>query len=199
MNRRKWLLAIPIAIIAFLKWLAGESFAGPIVTSATADMAVPSIDSTDNSTINDVIGNKDDDHDGNSLVSITHTIEEHMHHGAKCYPTLAGGVAVLGGAGWVLGEFIEIVPAAAIGSDFDIHYIVVEAVSAADVYEIVLYNDTTEIGRVRAAFLDIANSLTLPSVPFQCAIQAADSKIQAKVTSSSGGDTITISLYYHTY
>ena len=90
-------------------------------------------------------------------------------------------------------------PVNTISSDFDIHYIVVEAVSVAEVYEIVLYAAEVEIGRVRVAFVDVANSQTLPSVPFQCAILPANTQIQAKTASASGTDSITISLHYHTY
>ena len=202
MNRRKWLLAIPIAIAAFLKWLAGESLAGPVVTSATADMTTVSQDSTANSTINDVIGNKTDTHDGDSLYARAHIVEEHMHKAANTFPTLADGEVVIGAANaWALGNFKEIAPANAIDEDFDIHFIVVEGASVADVFEIILYAATVEIGRARVAFIDIANSQTLPSVPFQCEIQPANTQIQAKIANKTGASAgqITISLHYHIY
>ena len=202
MNRRKWLLAIPIAIAAFLKWLAGEVSAGPVVTSATADMTTVSQDSTANSTINDVIGNKTDTHNGDSLYAHAHTIEEHAHKAANVFPTLANGETVVGDLdAWVLGSFKEIVPANGISEDFDIHYITVEAVTVSDVYEIVLYAGTTEIGRVRIAFIDVANSSTLPSIPFQCGIQPANTQIQAKSANKTGASAgqITVSLHYHIY
>ena len=70
-----------------------------------------------------------------------------------------------------------------------------------DVFEIILYAATTEIGRVRVAFIDIANSQTLPSVPFQCPIQLANTQIQAKVANKTGASAgeITISIHYHIY
>ncbi len=125
-----------------------------------------------------------------------------MHSASNCYPTLANGVQVQGAAGgWALGAgFTEIVPVNTITAEFDIHYIVVEAASVADVYEIVLYAATTEIGRVRVAFIDIANSQSLPSVPFQCDVLPKNTQIQAKCASKAGGSkTIDISLHYHTY
>lgn len=130
-----------------------------------------------------------------------HVMEDHIHKMAKTYPTLANGETVVAAAGaWGLGSFKEIIGAGVITEDFDIHFIVVEGASVADVYEIILYAATTEIGRVRVAFIDVANSQTLPSIPFQCAIQAAGTQIQAKVASKSGGlDEITISLHYHVY
>ena len=165
------------------------------------EIVVPSADSADNSYMMDVIGNKTDTHDGDSLLALSHSLEEHVHKPNKVYPTLANGVTVTGAAGaWTLGNFAEVVPASTITEDFDIHYITVEGASASDVYEIVLYAATTEIGRARVAFVDIANSQTLPSIPFQCAIQPANTQIQAKVASSGGGsDTITISVHYHEY
>lgn len=126
-------------------------------------------------------------------------MQEHMHAATKVYPTLAGGTTVTSGAAWTLGNFAEIVPANTITKDFDIHFIAVEGASASEVYEIVLYAATTEIGRVRASFIDIANSQSLPSIPFQCQIQAENVQIQAKVATASGGDNITISLHYHEY
>ncbi len=135
------------------------------------------------------------------IIGILHYAEEHIHSASKCYPTLANGEQVQGAAGgWALGNFKEIVPVNTIANEFDIHYIVVEAASVADVYEIVLYAATTEIGRVRVAFIDIANSQSLPSVPFQCDVLPKNTQIQAKCASKAGGSkTIDISLHYHTY
>ena len=130
-----------------------------------------------------------------------HDLEEHAHSEAKCYPTLAAGVTVTGAGGaWAIGNYAEIIPVNTILFDFDIHYIVIEGASVADVYEIVLYATTTEIGRIRVAFIDIANSQTLPSIPIQTPIIVKNTQIQAKVASSGGGgDTIDISLHYHIY
>lgn len=128
-------------------------------------------------------------------------IEEHMHSPGEVYPSLANGIVVAGAAGvWTLGSFVEIIPASTKSADFDIHYLTIEGVSIADVYEIVLYNGTTEIGRRRIAFVDIANSQTLPSIPFQTRVQDKDSQIQAKVANKAGGsESLTISLATHPY
>lgn len=134
-------------------------------------------------------------------IGILHHLEKHIHSAAKCYPTLGDGLLVEGVAGaWTLGGFKEIVPANAITSDFDIHYVVVEGATASDIYEIVLYAGTTEIGRVRVAFLDVANSKTLPSIPIQTEVVKKNTQIQAKCANKAGGsEDITISLHYHTY
>lgn len=130
-----------------------------------------------------------------------HTLDKHAHSESKCYPTLAAGKTVVGaGGGWGLGVFKEIVPVNTISDDFDIHYITVEGASVAEVYELVLYAVEVEIARVRMAFIDVANSQTLPSIPVQTPIIKKNTQIQAKVASSGGGgDTVTISLHYHTY
>lgn len=158
---------------------------------------VPSADSAANSHMRDVIGNKGDSYAGDSIFAHSHVLEEHIHTEANVYPTLANGVAVLGGAAWTLGNFVEIVPASTIGSPFDLHFVNVEALDANDTFEIVLYAVEVEIGRVRVT--KDATQAGLQSVPIITPIQAADVQIQAKVASSGGGDTATISLAYHTY
>lgn len=130
------------------------------------------------------------------------TLEEHAHSISCVYPTLAAGTTVTGAAGaWTLGAFVEIIPANTITKDFDIHWIDVEGASIEDVYELVLYNTTTEIGRVRFnAAKTVAGGVILSPVYFQSQVQAKNSQIQAKLASSSGGgDTVTFSVFYHTY
>ena len=131
----------------------------------------------------------------------THIITEHIHSASMVYPTLAAGVAVAGGAGaWALSaNFVEVIPASAITSPFDIHFINLENASAADTYELVLYAVTTEIGRIRFTVKDIANARILPSFPFLMVIVDKNTQIQAKLASSSGGDTATLSVFYHIY
>ena len=127
-------------------------------------------------------------------------IHNHLHSQNRVYPTMANGIQIAAAAGlWGLSAgFTEIIPVDTITSDFAIHHINVEAASDADTYEIVLYVGTTEIGRVRITFIDIANSQTLPSLPFIAEVIPANSQIQAKIATKGGGsDTIDISLAYH--
>lgn len=131
-----------------------------------------------------------------------HRLYEHGHSAAKVYPTLAAGVTVTGAAGaWTLGAYAEIVPVNTITTQFDIHWIVIEDASTDDTYELVLYAATTEIGRVRfAVTLTAGGRVILPPIFFQCAVVAANSQIQAKLASlGGGGETVTISIHYHTY
>jgi tellurite resistance-related uncharacterized protein len=130
-----------------------------------------------------------------------HHIEEHLHKEANVYPTLTGGVTATSHTdAWTLGNYIEVVPASTISSVYDIHWINVEAMSDDVTFELVLYASTTEICRVRVTGADVANARLFPSIPVITPKVAADTQIQAKVASSgAGGDTITISLGYHTY
>ena len=125
---------------------------------------------------------------------------KHLCSISKVYPTLAAGVTVTAGnaAAWTLGDFVEVVPASTITSDFAIHNIGVEGISANGVYEIVLYSgdSDTECGRVR--FTKNAAQDGTMEVPFQTTLIDANSKIRAKVASSTGNlDTVDISIRYH--
>ncbi|NHJ39632.1 MAG: hypothetical protein FK731_06315 [Asgard group archaeon] len=172
------------------------------MTFLTTNVLVPSQDSANNTVWGDVIGNKTDTHNGNSLVSKTETLLEHVHGASKVYPTLANGVTVTTGVGaWTLGNFVEIVPSSTITSDFDIHWVSIESISANDVYELVLYKGALtseiEVGRVR--FTKNAALDSTLNIPMQTSIIDANERVSAKIASSSGSDNATISLFYHTY
>ena len=159
---------------------------------------VPAVDSAANTRMSDVIGNKTDTHDGDSIMADTHTVNEHIHTACNVYPTIAGGVAVAtNAAAWTLGDFVEIVPVNTIDTDFDIHHICVEALDDNGVYEIVLYAVEVEIGRVRVT--KNANLDATMNIPFQDVIIPANTQIQAKAASSVGSSVATISLFYHIY
>jgi hypothetical protein len=123
---------------------------------------------------------------------------DHIHTSSKVYPTLATGVTVSGGAAWTLGEFTEIVPANSIASPFDIHFLNIAEVSAADTYELVLYAVTTEIGRIRFTRA-LGAGTTSALIPFMTPMIAKKTQIQAKIASASGGDSCVLSIFYHTY
>jgi hypothetical protein len=160
---------------------------------------VPTADSAENLSMRHVIGNKNDTHDGDSIMAETHTMLEHVHTASQVYPTLAGGVAVATAAGvWGLSAgFTEIVPINTITTDFDIHWICIEALDDNAVYEIVLYAATTEIGRVRVVKNAVMEGTQ--NIKFQCDIQPANTQIQAKAASSVGNSVATFSIHYHIY
>jgi hypothetical protein len=166
---------------------------------ALAPRSVPAADSALNLTIEQVVGNKSDTHSGNSIAAVAKRLDEHAHTASRCYPTLADGVVVAGAAGaWALGAFVEIVPASTITSDFDIHFISIEAISANDIYQLELYEGTT----FRACVRFVKNAGLTPTIifPVISPIFAANAQVQAKLATSGGGaDTATISILYHTY
>lgn len=171
------------------------------MTWLTPSVPVPAQDSADNNFIEDVVGNKTDTHAGNSLYAMTETLLEHVHSASKVYPTLATAVTVTAGASWVLGNFVEIVPASTITSDFDIHHVYVDSISANDTYELVLYkgaiSSEIEIGRVR--FAKNSNFDAIVNQPFQTTLLLANERISAKVASSGGSNNVSVGIMYHTY
>jgi hypothetical protein len=130
-------------------------------------------------------------------------LSDHAHSAQKVYPTLVNGTTITGGAGaWALGSFVQVVPVNTVTLPFDIHFVNVGDVSATDTYELVLYSglggSEVEIGRCRFSRTSAAN--TVSPTPMQTPIQPANTRISAKIASSSGGaDTAVISLFYHHY
>jgi hypothetical protein len=130
-------------------------------------------------------------------------LEEHMHSTSKVYPTLVVGIDVLAGAAgppWVLGNFVEIVPASTITEDFDIHWLVIEGISDDGIYELVFYAATVEISRIRfAAEAGVGGTVTFSPIPMIMQIQPKNTQIQCKLACSAGAETATVSIIYHTY
>ena len=98
---------------------------------------------------------------------------------------------------WMLGDFKEIIPINTVASDFSIYFIVVEAVTNPDIFEVVLFAGEVEISRVRIVVKDI---LSLPFIVVQTPRIIKNTQIRArcanKLVSKEG---ITISLYYRVY
>ncbi len=236
---------------------------------------VPTKNTADNNQMRDVVGNKTDDQDGDSIYSLVDIINDHVHTPSQVYPTLKDGVVVTGNAAawtlgvvativgtvqnldnnitsnpsgsltrWkltahrlVVGNFVKLVGVEAgqlgtwevlavsdadhfdvdtgayteqtppgdanetaqdvIPNDFDIHHISVEDLDDNTVYELVLYDDGVECGRVR--FTKNANLDAIMNMPMQTLVLATESVITAKVASAAGSSVATISLFYHIY
>ncbi len=175
----------------------------PTTTPVTSP-TVPAADAATNLTLRDVVGNKDDEHGTMSLAGQIHELVEHTHEAAKCIPSGAAGVVVTAAdsGAWALGSFAVMAATNAITSAFDIHYIVVEAMSANATYEIVLYSGAdaaeVEIGRVRV--VRVTNQVRSSHLAIQTPVIPANTQIKAKVMSSTGAlDTVTLSMFYHIY
>lgn len=175
---------------------------GGYIPPATSP-AVPDQDSTDNVTTTDVVGNKTDTHDGDSLAAGLHTLKEHIHKPSKVYPTLADGVtltATSGAGTWTPGTITQIVPASTITDDFDIHFVIIEDISANGVFELIMYagDPDVEVGRTR--FVRSSNFVETLAIPVQTPIIAANSRIRGQIaTNDDAGQTATLSVEYHLY
>ena len=161
-----------------------------------AALQVSMTNSDGNTTINQLIGNRNDNHDAQTIYAALHDLWEGMHHKQLVYPTLADAVTVATHANaWTLGDFVEIVPANAISIEFHIHHVHIVSASANGEYELVLYNGTTEMARLSFSRTDKKDDIEgLIIITPHC---AANSQIQAKVASDSGGDTMKVKLWYH--
>lgn len=136
-----------------------------------------------------------------SPYSRLHYMGEHLHSVAAVYPTLAAGVTLTATAtAWTLGSLVQVVPAGVITSEFDIHALSIEGLSANAVYEIVLYQGAgdVEIGRCRVTKTAVMDGTQ--NVPMFTPIVPANARIRAAVASNTGAaDTATIALMYHAY
>ncbi|GAH95903.1 unnamed protein product [marine sediment metagenome] len=64
----------------------------------------PAVNSVDNDHVSDVVGNKTDTHDGNSMAARLNTLEKHAHSESEVYPTLRAGVTIISNdVAWKLG------------------------------------------------------------------------------------------------
>jgi len=186
---------------------------------------LPVADSPANDQMSDIVGNKTDTLAGDSLVGLVKAadakalaavtaaelavttavalqveFEKYFQSAAKCYPTLGNGIAVADGGVWTLGAAVQIVPINTITSEFCIHHINVSSTSANDTYELVLYRDvacTLEVGRARTSRQAIQAQAS--NMPFMTPKIPANSGIWAKLASATGGNTLVISIFYHTY
>ena len=184
-----------------------NDFQQGVIISKTGDLYMQLIGKIDeiNDTVDEVnnkIGETTDDASDKSVLGYNNSIYQHIHKPAKCYPTLANGITIAGSAtAWTLGNFVEVVPVNAIAVMYDIHWINFESASANDVYELVLYSGLVgaeiEIGRIRTFRQSVTSGAN--NVPIQIPALMPNTRISAKLASSSGGDNVTISVFYHEY
>lgn len=158
----------------------------------------------DNQTaLDNKIGTLSDDESDNTLLGKIYILERHFHSESRTYPYLANGILLTGGTNaWTFGNYIEVVPVNTITSPFDIHYINASVTNVSDVFQVEFYSglvgSEVNIGTVRIR-RDQANSNSQQTIMLTPII-AANSRISARIASSSGGnDTMTISIMYHMY
>lgn len=170
--------------------------ADPFLIEIRQKLSVPGSGGTDNLTMRDVIGNKDDEHDAETLFGHLHDLWGMQHNAQKVYPTLAGAVTVTAnGAIWTLGNFVEIVPVNIITNSFHIHHLHITAPSVNGDYELVLYEVSTEIGRVTFSRTDKKDDVE--GLPVRTPTSIANAQIRAKLACSVGGASAKLKVWYH--
>ena len=161
-------------------------------------LQVPDPNGSDNETINQLIGNRNDDDDTRTIYANLDDVWEGWHHESKVWPELADAIIVTAHAdSWVLGNYAEIAAANAISEKFHIHHLHIHAPSANGEYELVLYAATTEIARVTFTRTDKKDDIEgLDIIAPHC---AANTQIQAKLASSNNAsaDTLKLKFWYH--
>jgi len=147
--------------------------------------------------IKDVIGQKEDTESGNSLYSRIYSAERHIHSYQWVYPDMATAVSLTADVGlWTPGVITTIMPANTQTLPFDIHWVHILTMSADDEYELILYADTTQIGRCvfdRSAKRDIAD------IPFQSPIVLPGVTIRGRLACGTGGKIANIKIMGHGY
>jgi len=173
------------------------------ITTATtalrdAGLLVPSVDSSANATIRDVIGNKLDTHASNSIYGRLDELYDAFQLERKVYPTMAAGAAIVSPAGvWTYGNYATIVPANTIANDFHILNVSIENSNvAAGVFQLELYKGGADdiITAVRFA---MAGGFWGNMVYLIGSEEVeANSQVRARLASSVGAATITVSIVY---
>ena len=134
----------------------------------------------------------------------------HLHDAAKVWPTGADAnhgadpitITSSDAEAWLHGDKTEVIAANSITTKFDLHWIIISAISANDDYELKIYKGTegneTVIGRIafcrNDAFSQEGNK------PLQVAPQSANTRISASLACGDGdGASVNIKFYYHAY
>ena len=128
-----------------------------------------------------------------------HIIDAKTAHGYNLtYPANAG-VAVAGGGGaWVQGNLVQIIPASTIITPFRITGFNVQSATANNIYKLELFwgEATGDNSLGIYEFIDVVGQSTPPPVTISPLFIPSNSYIGAKLASSSGGDTATITINY---
>lgn len=180
----------------------------PTYSEAVGNDVAP-VDSTENETMNDVIGNKDDRTlsapGTDSLYGLAGYMGYyHVHSPAHAYPVLADPVQVAASANaWTdYGSWVELIPASTITDAFDIHWVHTGEISATGNYVLQLgagaSGSESVIGEI--AFSRDSNQVQTASQPIQIAPQLANTRIAVRLSSgNAAANTVDVKVYYHVY
>ena len=164
---------------------------------------VPTADSTDNTVMADVLGNKTDTHSGNSVYALLNKSSEHIHSRQYVYPTLADAITITTSASnWTFGAWTEVIPVSTITSDFDIHWVVISDISANDEFEIQIGSGAGGSEAVVASTNFVRDTVQAQqgAQPVVMAIVAANTRIAVRLACKSGtSKTCNVKVNYHIY
>ena len=134
---------------------------------------------------------------------LTKILSEHAHGPQYVWPPTASSVTLTATATpWTHGTIVEIIAAAAVADDFDIHWTSLTGLSANAEYEIIVYSgpgaSEVEIGRTVATRNAVQSQES--NAPMMTGLLPAGTRVSASVASSSGNaDTINVKLFGHLY
>ncbi len=159
---------------------------------------VPDPDGAGNETINQLIGNRNDENLTTTVYGFLRDLHEESHSAQFIYPNLADGTLVTAHAdAWTLGNYAEVVPVNTITTEFHIHHVAICSTSANGSYVMVLYQATTEIGRFSFTRTDKKDDVE--GIDIYVPHSLANAQIQAKLASSNAAseDTARVKIWYH--
>jgi len=164
-------------------------------------------DSTDNNTINDVIGNKEDSSlsgPGNdSLYGIAaYMAYYHIHNASLIYPRDANPVNVAAGVGaWTEGAKVEIIAAGEKTNSYDVHFVILGNMSQSDDYVVKLYTGPggSEVFWAECAFTRDTNQVRGSQVPIQGPPVLPNTRMSVALLSGTGSNNVDVKIYTHEY
>ncbi len=176
-----------VDLLATSAEVAGHATEVEVAADLVTANAVPSKNSVDNVDTADVTGNKTDDHDGNSIMSFVHRIDEHLHKASEVYPdhTAAAIAEVVSHADAITqGVATEIIPLNAIDDSYDVHFLSFSMDTIGE-YVIALFDGATEVGHTIAR--RTTNKLAVGSLQILTSRVAANTALDIKISHDAGG------------
>jgi len=158
-------------------------------------------------TINQVIGNKADANlsgpGTDSLYGIAgFMLYHHVHSPSLVYPRDAAPITLTAGTGaYTEGAKTQIIAAETKTNAFDIHYVILGAISAVDDYVVKIYQgaEGEEVFWGECSFFKDTNQVRGSDVPIQGPPIAAGTRISATLMSGTGDTTVNVKIYTHEY
>ena len=163
-------------------------------------LAIPAVDSANNNTLADVIGNKNDTYLGDSLYALMVKDAALVTARRQVYPTLAAGAAIVSAnANWAYGNYAVIVPAGIITGGYHVLAISIESCNRNAVFELQLYQGAADDVVTTVRFAVVGGFFGNQVYVIGSAEIVAGAQIRARLASSNGLAeiaTITLSLVY---